>query len=169
MKRIIHYGAYGAAILTVLFALALPIKVMPIFLSIIEALDLKIAPWFSGGEVAFVIDRGNYQITVYRPVYPALVGEGEKGFVQLVWQPRSVLPLKVQDSIDLNRDGTVDCEISFPNPTDENAVLLLTVIPKSPWVLPVQNSQTISLSEILIEKGRSDIFVRIPVRKIGSS
>jgi hypothetical protein len=97
------------------------------------------------------------------------VGEGEKGFVQLVWQSRSVLPLKVQDSIDLNRDGTVDCEISFSNPTDENAVLLLTVIPKLPWVLPVQNSQTISLSEVLIEKGRSDIFVRIPVRKIGSS
>ena len=169
MKRIIHYVAYGAAIFTVLFALALPIKVMPIFLSIVGALDLKIAPWFSGGEVAFVIDRGNYQIKVYRPVYPALMGEGEKGFVQLVWQPRSVLPLKVQDSIDLNRDGTVDCEISFSNPTDENAVLLLTVIPKSPWVLPVQNSQTISLSEVLIEKGRSDIFVRIPVRKIGSS
>ena len=169
MKRIIHYGAYGAAILTVLFALALPIKVMPIFLSIIGDLDLKIAPWFSGGEAAFVIDRGNYQITVFRPVYPALVGEGEKGFVQLVWRPRMVLPLKVQDSIDLNRDGSVDCEISFSNPTDENAVPFLTVIPKSPWVLPVQNSQTISLSEVLIEKGRSDIFVRIPVRKIGSS
>jgi hypothetical protein len=169
MKRIIHYAAYGTAILTVLFALALPIKVMPIFLSIVGALDLKIAPWFSGGEAAFVIDRENYQIKVYRPVYPALVGEGEKGFVQLVWQPRIVLPLKVQDSIDLNRDGIVDCEISFFNSTDDNAVLLLTVVPKSPWVLPVQNSRTTSLSEVLIEKGRSDIFVRIPVRKIGSS
>ena len=78
MKRIIHYVAYGAAIFTVLFALALPIKVMPIFLSIVGALDLKIAPWFSGGEMAFVIDRGNYQIKIYRPVYPDLMGEGKK-------------------------------------------------------------------------------------------
>jgi len=169
MKRRIHFLAYGAAVLTALFSLVLPIKIMPLFLSLVGALDLKIAPWFSGGEEAFIIDRGSHQIKVYRPVYPALVGEGQKGFVQLVWQPRSVLPLKVQDSIDLNRDGTVDCEISFSNPTDENAVLLLTVIPKSPWVLPVQNSQTTSLSEVLIEKGRSDIFVRIPVKKIGSS
>jgi len=169
MKRIIHYCAYGAAILTILFAVALPIKVMPIFLSVVGALDLKIAPWFSGGELAFVIDRGNYQIMVYHPVYPALVGEGERGFVQLVWRPRDVLPSKVQDLIDLNRDGTVDCEISFSNPKEENAALLLTVIPKSPWVFPVQNSQTTSLSEVLIEKGRSDIFIRIPVRKMGSS
>jgi hypothetical protein len=169
MKRIIHYCAYGAAILTVLFAVALPIKVMPIFLSLVGALDLKIAPWFSGGEAAFVIDRGRYQIQVYRPVYPALVGEGETGFVQLVWRPRNALPVRVQESVDLNRDGIVDCELSFFNPQDENAALLLTVIPKSPWVLPVQNSPTTSLSEVLIEKGRKNIFVRIPVRKIGSS
>ena len=167
MKWIIRCCAYGAAILTVLFAVALPIKVMPIFLSLVGALDLKIAPWFSGGEKAFVIDRGSYQIQVYRPVYPALVGEAEKGFVQLVWQPRNALPVKVQDSLDLNHDGTVDCEISFSNPTDENAVPLLTVIPKSPWVLPVQSSRTTSLWEVLIEKGQNAIFVRIPVRKIG--
>jgi hypothetical protein len=35
MKRMIHYLAYGAAILTVLFALALPLKVMPMFLNVV--------------------------------------------------------------------------------------------------------------------------------------
>lgn len=169
MKRTIHFLAYGIALLTVLFALALPVKVMPAFLSLVGALHLKIAPWFSGGEKAFVIDRGSHQITVYHPVYPALVGEGEKGFVQLVWQPRSALPLKVQEAIDLNRDGRVDCEISFSNPASEKEVSLLTVIPKSPWVLPVQDSPTTSLSAVLIEKGRDAIFVRVPIRKMGSS
>ena len=165
MKRLVRYLAYGAAVLTVAFAVALPIKVMPKFLSLVGSLDLKIAPWFSGGEVAFVLDRGNYQIKVFHPVYPALVGEGEKGFVQLVWQPRMVLPLQVQDSIDLDRDGSVDCEISFSNPGDEKTVPLLTVVPRSPWVLPVQNSPTLSLGGVLIEKGRNEIFVRIPIKK----
>jgi hypothetical protein len=169
MKRTIHFLAFGIALLTVLFALALPIRVMPAFLSAVGALHLKIAPWFSGGEKAFVIDRGSHQITVYHPVYPALVGEGKKGFVQLVWQPRSALPVKVQEAIDLNRDGRVDCEISFSNPASEKEASLLTVIPKSPWVLPVQNSPTTSLSEVLIEKGRDAIFIRVPIRKAGPS
>ncbi|HXX33272.1 MAG TPA: hypothetical protein VEM15_02245, partial [Thermodesulfobacteriota bacterium] len=145
MKRMIPYLAYGAAVLTILFALALPIKVLPIFVSAVKALDLRIAPRFSGGEVAFVIDRGGYQIKVYHPVYPALVGEGSEGFVQLIWEPRSALPSQVQDALDLDRDGKVDCEISIFNPSDKGAVPLLTVIPKSPWVLPVQNSRTTSL------------------------
>jgi len=169
MKRIVYLLTYGTAVLTVLFALALPIKVMPFFLSVVGALDLKIAPWFSGGEKAFVIDRGSHQITVYHPVYPSLIGEGSKGFVQLVWQPRSALPSRVQEAIDLNRDGIIDCQISFPNPPAETARPVLTVIPKSLWVLPVQNSPTTSLSEVLIEKGRDAIFVRIPVLKRDSS
>jgi hypothetical protein len=169
MKRLILFLGYGVSVLTVLFALALPIKLFPIFLSVIGALDLKIAPWFSGGEVAFVIDRGSHQIKVYHPVYPALFGQGSKGFVQLVWQPRSALPSQVQDSIDLNRDGTVDCEISFSNPPGEAATPLLTVNPISPWVFPAHNSPTISLEGLLIERVRDTMFVRIPIRKMGSS
>jgi hypothetical protein len=169
MGRIIHYGAYGAAILTVLFALALPIKVMPIFLSMIAALDLKIAPWFSGGEVAFVIDRGNHQIKVYHPVYPALVGEGSKGFVQMVWQPRSALPSQVHEAIDLNCDGIVDCEISFSIPANKLMTPLLTVKPRSPWVVEVHDSPTTSLRGVLIEKVRDAMYVRIPIRRMASS
>ncbi len=165
MKRLVCFLAYGAAVLTVVFALALPIKVFPVFLSVIRSLDLKIAPWFSGGEAAFVLDRERYQITVFHPVYPALVGEGEKGFVQLVWRPRSVLPLQVHDSIDLDHDGSIDCDISFSNPGDEKTVPVLTVVPRSSWVLPVRNSSTLSLESVLIEKGRSEFFVRIPVKK----
>ena len=169
MKRTIHFLAYGAAVLTILFALALPIKVMPFFLSVVGALELKIAPWFSGGEVAFVIDRGSHQITVYHPVYPALIGEGSKGFVQLVWQPRSALPSRVQEAIDLNRDGTVDCEISFSNPPGEESPPVLTVNPKSPWVSPVLDSPTTSLEGVLVERVKDAMFVRIPIRKMGSS
>ncbi len=168
MKRLIHYLAYGAAALTILFALALPIKVLPIFVSGVRALDLKIAPWFSGGEAAFVIDRGEYRIKVYHPVYPALVGEGARGFVQLVWQPRSALRSQIQDTLDLDRDGKVDCEISISN-ISESGQPLLTVIPKSSWVLPVDRSRTTSLDEVLVERGRDAVFVRIPVRKTGPS
>jgi hypothetical protein len=169
MKRTIHFLAYGVAGLTILFSLALPLKVLPIFVSVVRAMDLKIAPWFSGGEAAFVIDRGTYRITVNRPVYPALVGEGTKGFVQLVLSPRAALPPQVQTDLDLNRDGTTDCEISISNVSNKAADLRLTVIPKAPWVLPVQNSKTTALDKVLIEKGRDAVFVRIPVRKTSAS
>ncbi len=164
MKRLIVFLGYGAAGLTIVFALALPIKGLPLFLTGVKALDLRIAPWFSGGEVAWVIDRGSYHIEVYSPTYPALVGEGSKGFVQLVWQPRRALPSRVEEAIDLNRDGIVDCEISFTNPPDP-AAPVLSVKPKSPWVSAVHDFKTISLGGVLIEKVKDAIFVRIPIQK----
>jgi hypothetical protein len=169
MKRPILFLGYAAAALTILFSLALPLKGFPVFLSALGALNLKIAPWFSGGEIAREIDRGNYQIKVYHPVYPALVGEGQKGFIQLVWRPRRALPPQVQEAIDLNGDGTVDCEISFSNPTGEAGPPLLTVHPKSSWVLPVHNSPTTSFEGILVERVNDAMFIRIPVKKMGSS
>jgi hypothetical protein len=168
MKRLLLFLGYGAAALTILFSLTLPLKGFPIFLSALGNLNLKIAPWFSGGEIAREIDRGNYQITVYHPVYPALVGEGQKGFIQLVWRPKSALPPQVQEAIDLNGDGTVDCEILFSNPPGETNPPLLTVHPKSPWVSPVHNSPTTSFEGILVEKVKDAMYVRIPVKKMGS-
>ena len=169
MKRMILFLGYGAAALTILFALALPIMGFPVFLSALGSLNLKIAPWFSGGEVAFVIDRSSYQIKVFQPVYPALVGEGAKGFVQVVWQPKSALPSQVREAIDLNRDGTVDCEISFSNPPGEASAPVLTVIPRSPWVSPVHDSPTTSFEGVLVERVRDAMFVRIPIHKMGPS
>jgi hypothetical protein len=160
-----HFLGYAAAALTVLLALALPIKGFPLFLSALGGLNLKIAPWFSGGEEAIVMDRGGYRIKVYHPVYPALVGEGEKGFVQVVWQPRSALPAQVQEMVDLNGDGTVDCEVSFSNPPGETGPPLLTVNPKAPWVSPVQDSPTRSFEGVLVERVKDAMYVRIPVKK----
>ncbi len=169
MKNLISFLAYGAAVLTILFALALPIKGFPVFLSALGHSNLKIAPWYSGGEVASTLDRGTYQVKVYHPVYPALVGEGEKGFVQLVWQPRSALPPRVQEAIDLNGDGKPDCEISFFNPPEEAGTPILTVNPKMSWVSPVHNSPTTSFEGVLVERVKDAMYVRIPVRKMGSS
>jgi len=169
MKRIIHFLAYTAAVLTILFSIALPFKILPVFVTAVRAMNLRIAPWFSGGEAAFVIDRGPYKIKVNRPVYPALVGEGSKGFIQLSFTPRAGLPPQIEDSIDLNRDGTVDCDISISNVANPSADARMTVTPKSAWVLPVRNSKTTSLDEVLIEKGKDAVYVRIPVRKPSAS
>jgi hypothetical protein len=169
MKRLIPCLAYGAAGLMILIALVLPVRGFPVILSALGSLNLKIAPWFSGGKEAFVIDRSGYRIQVYHPVYPALVGEGPKGFVQLVWSPRSALPSMVRDSIDLNGDGTEDCEISFSNPSGEAAKPVLSVNPQSPWVSPVFNSPTTSFEGVLVERVKDAMFIRIPVKKMGPS
>ncbi len=168
MKRLVSFLAYGAAVLTILLAVALPIKVLPIFLSVVAALDLKIAPLYSGGKVDFVIDRGTHQIEVYHPVFPALIGEGSKGFVQLVWKPRSALPSEVKDEIDLNRDGAIDLEILFTNPPGDSPAPVMTVHPRSSWVKRVAQSPTLSLETVLIEKVGDSTFIRIPLQKIPS-
>jgi hypothetical protein len=165
MKRFFSGMAYGAAVLTILFALALPIKILPIFLSIVEAMNLKISPLYSGGELAFVIEREGHCIEVFRPVFPALIGEGSQGFVQMVWTPRNTLPAEVHETIDFNRDGIIDMDIAFTNPPGNSPAPVLTVYPRSPWVKAVHQSATTSFAEVLIEKVGNSMYIRVPLQK----
>lgn len=52
-----------------------------------ELTGMRISPKFTGGEIKKTLARENYKIRVHKPVFPGLLGERNKGFVQIDFEP----------------------------------------------------------------------------------
>jgi hypothetical protein len=124
---------------------------------------LRIDPIYSGGEPARVIDRGGYQIVVYKPVPKRAPLSQSGGFVQLVWKPVAALPAHVSEEIDIDGDGRPDLVATFDVPRDPHAELRLTVQPLSTLLKPLNAIGKVSFSE-LIARVNDTIVVRVPER-----
>lgn len=127
MKRI-------SSILGFLWALlALPI-VLATFIGngywaekLITVTGLHISPWDTGGEVVQTIDHGIYQTLLHRPVFDGLVAERKKGFVQVNWKASGgVLPERIDEEIDYNRDGAKDFRIQLDTGRNKAEIIALT-------------------------------------------
>jgi hypothetical protein len=91
---------------------------MPYFAEkLVLATDLKVSPWFSGGEVVRTIDHGTYQTLIHRKVFDGLVCERSKGFAQVDWTPLDALPSTIDEQIDLDGDGQADFRIELDTQT----------------------------------------------------
>jgi hypothetical protein len=96
-----------------------------------EGLAVKIAetgvvisPVFSGGPVARVMEHGAYRAFVHRPVFDALIGERNTGFIQVDWGPVGSLPAVLEEKVDFDNDGKTDFTLILD--TREQVVRLQT-------------------------------------------
>ncbi len=69
------------------------------------ATGVTISPWFSGGEVMKTLDHGEYRTHVHRPVFDALIGQRENGFIQVKWEPLASLPPIVRERVEFKDGG----------------------------------------------------------------
>ena len=82
--------------------------------SLAKITDVKISPWFSGGEIIRTLVHENYKTILHRPVFDGLFGERKEGFVQVNWVPLGEnLPPVINEEIDIDGDGTNDFHIQF--------------------------------------------------------
>src|SRR3972149_9845335 len=102
------------------------------------ATGIVISPWFTGGEIVRIIDHGAYRTHIHRPVFDALIGEREKGFIQLNWEPFAGLPPVIQEEIDYDGDNREDFLIILDTKTGNTS---LTAFNTS--VCPVERSYTL--------------------------
>ncbi|MGO9242523.1 MAG: hypothetical protein ACLQBJ_17105 [Bryobacteraceae bacterium] len=154
----------AAAGLTVAFAGVTPFIWPSAYKGLGAAMStLRIDPIYTGGEPARVIDRGGYQIVVYKPV-PKRAFLSESGaFVQIVWKPAAALPPHVSDPIDIDGDGRPDLVASFDVPRDPRAKLRLSVKPLDSRFQALNGIGKESFSE-LIARVNDTIVVRVPER-----
>jgi hypothetical protein len=69
----------------------------------ISATGLKHSANWTGGEVTQTLGHGTYQTEIHRPVFDALIGEHNKGFIQVAWRPAdaTTTPSEVTDSMEI--------------------------------------------------------------------
>ncbi|MBU1205562.1 MAG: hypothetical protein KKH04_01325 [Proteobacteria bacterium] len=84
-----------------------------------SATGIIVSPWYSGGEIVRTIDHGAYKTYIHRPIFDGLIGEREKGFIQLNWEPFAGLPPVIQERIDYNGDNREDFLVTLNTKTGD--------------------------------------------------
>jgi len=69
---------------------------------------MKVNPVFTGGDIYQSFDDNGLTITLYKPVFEALIGKSSSGFVQVRFSAKDKLPLTIDRKIDYNNDGMDD-------------------------------------------------------------
>lgn len=80
---------------------------------LVYASGMKITPMYTGGEVAKTIENKDYTTIIHKPVFACLVGESQKGFVQVVWRAKGALPAMLEEKIDIDGDEKPDFTLKF--------------------------------------------------------
>ena len=99
MRRLRSILGYGWAALTLVIVLATFMGNTYFSQRLAAASGVSVSPWFSGGEIAGVIEHEGYRAYVHRPVFDGLVGERSEGFIQIDWKPADALPRLITESI----------------------------------------------------------------------
>lgn len=114
---------------------------------LVASSGVKISPWYSGGEVVQTLDHGSYRTHMHRPVFDALIGEKDEGFIQLNWETLTGLPPVIEESVDYSGDGKEDFSVRVDTKTGEVSLTRInplvisigkTVKLDNGWVVRVQ-------------------------------
>ncbi len=108
IAKIRSFLAYFLAALMVPVVFVTLRGMQPLAQELVKITGVVISPWYTGGEVARVVTHGAYETRIHRPVFDALVGERQEGFVQVVWSPTTALPETVVETIDYDNNRQVD-------------------------------------------------------------
>jgi len=121
MRKLKSFVGYTWALTALPLVLATFIGLNTWAKSLADITGVKISPWHSGGEVARVIRHDGFKTAINEPVFRGLIGERKRGFVQVKWTPDEGrrLPAMVDDSIDLDADGTTDFRVRLDTKTNE--------------------------------------------------
>ncbi len=157
MKKLRSILGNTGAWLALAAALLTPFVLLGWFQRAIGASRLRIHPVYSGGEIARVVDRGDYRIEVFRPVRRSSPLQRIGSFVQLSWKPAAHLPARVSDEVDVDGDGAPDLRVSF-NP----ARMEVEVEPRDRRFQPMRSAGVTSFSA-LIARVNDAIVVRAPM------
>ena len=120
MSRIKAFLGYSCAIFAVPLVLATFMGYELLAGELVAVTGLHVHPIYSGGEVAQTIQYEHYQTLIHRPVFDGLLGQRERGFIQIRWQMTDAnLPRSLDEQVDFDADGSNDFRIHVDTDTQE--------------------------------------------------
>jgi len=161
--RILSVLGYAMAAATLLVALLVPFKLMGGIASLVSHAGLRIDPVYSGGTPLRTIARNGYTLTIYTLVRPHLLQRGEP-FQQVVFAPVSALPTHVEESIDMDGDGTPDLRVVFDVPANPATPLRASVQALNGNYQSLAAVSNDSFTRLLARTGNR-IVLRVPLAK----
>ncbi|MGA2263978.1 MAG: hypothetical protein ABSH28_21415 [Acidobacteriota bacterium] len=102
---------------------------------LVAVTGLSVTPWYTGGEVVRMIDHGQFETRIHRPVFDGFLWDSNQGFVQVDWAADRPLPARVEEEIDYDGDGTADFRVELN--TQDNTAKITT---ESPHVLLLEGT-----------------------------
>lgn len=108
MRKLRAVMGYALAGLALVIVLATLMGMNTWEKALVAGTGLRVSPWYTGDEVVRTDSHGRYETRIHRPVFQALIGERDEGFVQVDWAPADSLPAGLDDAIDYDGDGVVD-------------------------------------------------------------
>ena len=132
LRSVLGY-AVAALSIPIMVAAVLAWTVLGLGGPLVSALGLKTSANWTGGEVVQTIDHGTYRTEIHRPVFDALIGEREEGFVQVAWRPADSVPARIDEEIDADADRRADFRIEL-----ETATRQASLTPYSPDVVHLE-------------------------------
>lgn len=124
MKTIRSILGYSWAVLAFLVMLILFPSLDSLSEQVAKLPFMKINPIYQGGEKDREISKGDYVITVNKPVFESLIGTPDKGFVQVKWEGK--IPEAFSDTIDYNNDQVPDLVIDFKDSSTKPSLRALS-------------------------------------------
>jgi hypothetical protein len=134
MNKLKSFLGYTMAALSIPIILATFMGMAFLAETLVSLTGVTVSPWFTGGEVVHTVNHGTYHTDVHRPIFDALIGERQEGFIQIDWAPSHALPAHIEEEIDVDKDGQADFCIEVD--TENNQA---TLIPYASWVLELED------------------------------
>jgi len=139
MTAIKSFFAYTISFLTIPMVLAVFIGLGSWSALLVHGTGVRISPWFSGGDVARIVDHGPYVTRIYQPVFAGIFGPRRQGFVQVDWSKKAFVPAQIDEQVDLAGTGTPDFRIQWNTLTDA-----VTLTSANPAVIGLRSHETSS-------------------------
>lgn len=164
MSRLKSILGHTAAGLTIAVAVLTPFLLIGLFTRGVAATGVRVDPYYSGPPARFTLERSGYRVTVHEPFRKRWATNNASSYVQAVWSPVSALPPEVNETLDLDGDGTPDATIRFVVPRDPDAPLRFDADALSGLTAEVRGGTRERFSRVIARLG-DRILVRVPLAR----
>lgn len=78
---------------------------------------MKVSEKYTGGAILQTVSHDTYETKLHYPVFPAILGQSHKGFVQINWAPLTNLPSVIHEKIAYPGKTPIDFTVTLDTRT----------------------------------------------------